>query len=470
MGHSINEFNSPLSNGINLCPVPEGDFEIKLITPQLSQNFRLGNGDHSLEGQDQEAIAVNPAEPKAPILFSLIVPTYNERKNVQQLVAVLTELLDAYMADGADPETNSAVSLGYEIIIVDDDSPDRTWELAAELMADYPQLRVMRRQGEKGLSTAVIRGWQVAEGEILGVIDGDLQHPPEVMIKMLDAARQGVDLVMASRHIEGGGVSDWGFIRRFLSRGAQTLGLIILPRVIGRVSDPMSGYFMVRRGAIAGCRLDPLGYKILIEVLGRGNIETITEVGYVFQERKEGESKVTWKQYVEYILHLVRLRSRGRLSRIYRNVVLPAKRFVKFGLVGLSGVFVDMTIFYLLSDPTTLHLGITRSKIIAGELAILNNFIWNDLWTFHDLSAGQHIWHQKFLRFCKFNLVCCLGLVFNLIILNVLYNHFHVNQYLANLIAIGTVMIWNFWINLNLSWRVTETEPLGNESKTKKKQ
>jgi len=494
MHQSTNEFNPKKSHdthndtnhAINLCPVPEGVFEVKLTSPRVARDFSLAHDSDSLadHNSDDNSASATPA----PILFSLIVPTYNERKNVQQLVAVLTELLDDYMTSinavannetvdeafnddiGEDLEqsgTKKTSLWGYEIIIVDDDSPDRTWELAAELMADYPQLRVMRRQGEKGLSTAVIRGWQVASGEILGVIDGDLQHPPEVMVKMLDAAREGVDLVAASRHIEGGGVSDWGFIRRFLSRGAQTLGLVILPRVIGRVSDPMSGYFMVRRGAIAGCRLDPLGYKILIEVLGRGNIETIREVGYIFQERKEGESKVTWKQYVEYILHLVRLRSRGRLSRIYRKVFLPAKRFVKFGLVGLSGVFVDMAIFYLLSDPTTLHLGITRSKIIAGELAILNNFIWNDLWTFHDLSAGQHIWHQKFLRFLKFNLVCCFGLIFNLIILNGLYNYFHVNQYLANLIAIGTVMIWNFWINLNLSWRVTETKHAKDHTETK---
>ena len=381
---SHNDPDSGMHYGMNLCPVPEG---VLAITPISAQDNAVSMGN---------SLRISVASAPRPILFSLIVPTYNERKNVQQLVAILTELLDNYAAnlgatslsqasltannltDIPDPAENSSnnndKNWGYEIIIVDDDSPDCTWELAAELTADYPQLRVMRRQGEKGLSTAVIRGWQVAAGEILGVIDGDLQHPPDVMVKMLDAARQGADLVVASRHVEGGGVSDWGFVRRFLSRGAQTLGLIILPRVIGRVSDPMSGYFMVRREAIAGCRLDPLGYKILIEVLGRGNIETIAEVGYIFQERKEGESKVTWKQYVEYILHLIRLRSRGRLSRIYRQIFLPVKRFTKFGLVGLSGVFVDMTIFYLLSDPSTLHLGITRSKIIAGELAILNNF------------------------------------------------------------------------------------------------
>ncbi|HBC43494.1 MAG TPA: sulfonate ABC transporter permease, partial [Pseudanabaena sp.] len=187
-----------------------------------------------------------------PVTFSLIIPTYNESKNLEKLVEVLSQILNSYWKGD------------YELIIVDDDSPDRTWQVGLELMPHYPQLRVMRRQQEKGLSTAVIRGWQASQGEILGVIDGDLQHPPETLINMLNEMQNGMDLVVASRHVEGGGVSDWGFIRRLLSRGAQMLGLIILPNVIGRVSDPMSGYFMVRRSAIANCLMNPLGYKILI--------------------------------------------------------------------------------------------------------------------------------------------------------------------------------------------------------------
>ena len=132
------------------------------------------------------------------------------------------------------------------------------------------------------------------------MIDADLQHPPEVLLKLLQATLDGADLAAASRHVEGGGVSDWSIVRRFLSRGAQMLGLMVCPAVVGRVSDPMSGYFMVRRSAIAGPHLNPVGYKILLEVIGRGNIDQIAEVGYVFQERESGESKVTWKQYVEY--------------------------------------------------------------------------------------------------------------------------------------------------------------------------
>ena len=301
--------------------------------------------------------AINTENSQGKLRFSLVIPTYNEGANVREIVRILSEILD-----GAIPQE-------YELIVVDDDSPDNTWKLAQELTPEYPQLRVMRRQGEKGLSTAVIRGWQVARGEILGVIDADLQHPPEILLQIWEEMERGADLGLASRHVEGGGVSEWSIIRRFLSRGAQMLGLMILPEVISRLSDPMSGYFMVRRSAVVGKYLSPVGYKILIEVTARGAIRWIAEVGYVFRERQAGESKVTWKQYVEYIQHLLRL----------RFDLWPVKRFLRFGISGFSGVFVDFGIFYVLR--TILGLGLTRSTILSSEVAIINNFLWNDLWT-----------------------------------------------------------------------------------------
>lgn len=381
------------------------------------------------------------------IQFSLVIPTYKESENIQNVVNRLSQILDEFI-----PED-------YELIVVDDDSPDKTWEVALSLMPEYPQLRVMRRQQERGLSTAVIRGWQAARGSILGVIDGDLQHPPHVLQKLLHEIHQGADLAVASRNAEGGGVSSWSFIRRFLSRGAQLLGLIILPSVLGRVSDPMSGYFVVRRNALSGITLNPVGYKILLEVVGRGRVRSIAEVGYVFCERKEGESKVTWKQYVEYIRHLLQLRfSTGKVGRFTQKINFPFGRFLRFGLVGLSGVFVDMAILYLLSDPTTLALPLTRSKIIAGEIAIFNNFIWNDAWTFADVSMKQQEWRQRLKRFLKFNLICLAGLMLNVLVLNLVFNFIIPNRYIANIIAIAIATIWNFWVNLKLSWRVTQTK------------
>ncbi len=379
------------------------------------------------------------------VRFSLVVPTYNESRNIERIVALLSQQLDAVLPHN------------YEIIVVDDDSPDGTWQLAQALMPSYPCLRVMRRQQERGLSTAVIRGWQVARGELLGVIDGDLQHPPEVLQQLLLAIAQGADLAVASRNADGGGVSTWSAMRRFLSRGAQLLGLVLLPGVVSRVSDPMSGYFLVRRCAIAGRSLHPLGYKILLEVLGRGEIDQIAEVGYVFQEREAGESKVTWKQYRDYIHHLVRLRvSLGRLGRISQRFNFLLGRFVRFAFVGLSGLVVNMGLLYLLHG--TLGLGLTRSAIVAGELAIINNFLWNDRWTFGDLSQRQQARHQVIRRFAKFNLICLMGLILNILILNVLFNGLHLNAYLANFLAIVAVTLWNFWINLKLSWRVTQVK------------
>ncbi|MEH2115901.1 glycosyltransferase [Nostoc sp.] len=381
------------------------------------------------------------------IELSLVIPTYKERDNIKNVVSILSQLLD------------ECIPGNYELIVVDDDSPDQTWEIAQSLIPEYPLLRVMRRQQERGLSSAVIRGWQAATGNVLGVIDGDLQHPPEVLTQLLRSVEQGADLAVASRHVEGGGVSSWSVARRFLSRGAQLLGLVILPGVLGRVSDPMSGYFMVRRSAIANATLNPVGYKILLEVIGRGNVDQVAEVGYVFRERTEGESKVTWKQYIDYIHHLVRLRlSTGRVGRLSKKVNFPVSRFLRFGLVGFSGVFVDMAILYLLSDPTTLAWPLTRSKIVAGEIAILNNFFWNDAWTFADVSARQQEWHQRLKRFLKFNAICLAGLVLNVLILNLVFNFIIHNRYIANFIAIAVATIWNFWINLKLSWRVTDVK------------
>jgi dolichol-phosphate mannosyltransferase len=370
-------------------------------------------------------------ERQAPIRLSLIVPTYNESRNLEELLRQLTAVLEPRLAGE------------YEILVVDDDSPDGTWAVAMRLAERWPAVRVMRRRSEKGLSTAVIRGWQAARGEVLAVIDADLQHPPEVLARLWEAIKAGADLAVASRHVEGGGVSDWSALRRALSRGAQLLGLAVLPSVVGRVSDPMSGYFMVRRAAIAGAEMSPLGYKILIEVLGRGRIRTVSEVGYVFRERLAGESKVTAKLYVDYLRHLVRL----------RLAMLPA-RFPRFAAVGLSGVGVDMALLFLLSDPHALGWELTPSKVLAAEAAMVNNFIWNDSWTFRDLAERSGGGTARLKRFAKFNVICAMGLALSVLLLALQVNVLRINRYLANAVAIALVTAWNFWMNKAFSWGI----------------
>ncbi|MEL6469535.1 MAG: glycosyltransferase [Cyanobacteria bacterium J06623_4] len=402
---------------------------------------------NSLLTTPQGPLEVSPTSPDADgITLSLIIPTYKESGNVAKIVAQLTDLLDNFI-----PEK-------YELILVDDDSPDLTWQVAQEITDKYPQLHVMRRQHERGLSSAVIRGWQAARGNILGVIDADLQHPPEILIKLLSATMDGADLAVASRHVEGGGVSDWSVVRRMLSRGAQVLGLLVCPAVVGRVSDPMSGYFMVRRQAIVHRRMSPIGYKILLEVIGRGQIQDIAEVGYVFQERESGESKVTWKQYIEYLGHLARLRSRGRIAKFRQK--FPIRRFTRYGLVGFSGILVDMAMLYFLHGA--LGIGLTTSKIIAAETAIVSNFLWNDSWTFADMVGQQTDMGSRLKRLLKFNTICFTGLIIDVLLLNLLFNIVfgQSRPYLANIIAISCVAVWNFWLNLKLSWRTSAVPKL----------
>lgn len=364
------------------------------------------------------------------VRLSLIIPTYNEATNVVPLIKSLEALL------------TPRLGASFELIVVDDDSPDGTWKVVQAILPAHPQLRLMRRQGEKGLSTAVIRGWQAARGEVIGVMDADMQHPVEANLGLFDEIERGADLAVASRHVSGGGVSDWSAARRVLSRGAQLLGLLLLPGVLGRLTDPMSGYFMLRRSAIEGIELSPLGYKILIEVVARGRVRWIGETGYVFRERAEGESKVTARLYLQYFQHLLRL----------RWATLPSSQLFRFCIVGGTGVVVDMGMLFLLSDPRMLGWGLTRSKIIGAETAILTNFLLNDAWTFRELARTAPGLKRKFRRFLGFNAICTAGLALNVLLLNLLFNVWHVDRYLANALAILAVTFWNYALNRRLNW------------------
>ncbi len=240
------------------------------------------------------ALAIEPCQPT--LYLSLVLPTYNERQTLPALLAQLTALLDRRLPNN------------YEVIVADDDSPDRTWELALGLMHRYPHLRVLRRQDERGLASAVARGWQAARGEVLGVMDADLQHPPATLLDLVAAMHSGVDLAIASRHSERDRSQDWSRWRQLLSSGARGLCWLLLPQASRYTTDPLSGYFLVRRQAIANCLLAPVGYKILLEVMSRGRIARWQDVSYSFGPRAAGESKVTQQHYWEYLQHLWSLR------------------------------------------------------------------------------------------------------------------------------------------------------------------
>ncbi len=256
----------------------------------------------------EAAIAAAPEGPlivqpiAARTALSVVVPTFQESANIGLFLAALCAALDPVLPGS------------YEIVVVDDDSPDGTLEIAARVAAEHPQIRLVKRRARRELATAVIRGWQLAQGRILATINADFQHPPQIIAGMWELA-QNVDLVVASRYCKGGGVGDWAWPRRLFSRGAQLLGIMILPQVFRRVTDPLSGCFMVRREALTGVELNPLGYKSLIEVLARGRVKSIAEFPYRMQSRARGESKATVGRSLDFAVQLWRLRKAWKEAR-----------------------------------------------------------------------------------------------------------------------------------------------------------
>ena len=229
-------------------------------------------------------------------MISLVVPTYKERANIERLV----ERGGVALAATGEP---------YELIIVDDNSPDGTADEVRRLQADRPWLKLLVRVNEKDLSTAVLAGWKMAKGDVLGCMDGDLQHPPEHLKKLVNQLRtSSAEIAIASRYVEQGSVSDWKFQRRIISWAATVLAAVLLPGKIRRVKDPMSGFFCLKRSVLEGVALKPIGYKILLEVLARGRWEKAVEVPYTFEERSRGGSKMGPLQVWQYVIHLLRIR------------------------------------------------------------------------------------------------------------------------------------------------------------------
>jgi dolichol-phosphate mannosyltransferase len=229
-------------------------------------------------------------------VISVVVPTYNERENIGALVS----RTGAALEQTGEP---------FELIIVDDDSQDGTADEVRRLGAARPWLRIICRRNQRDLSTAVLAGWEAAQGDMLGCMDGDLQHPPEHVRLLLDRLREpSVQIAIASRYVEHGGVSDWKFHRRMISWTATQLVALLMPRRVREIRDPMSGFFLLKKSVIHGVALNPVGYKILLEVLGRGSFTKAVEVPYIFEERARGGSKMGFRQTAQFFLHLLRLR------------------------------------------------------------------------------------------------------------------------------------------------------------------
>jgi dolichol-phosphate mannosyltransferase len=282
-------------------------------------------------------------------------------------------------------------------------------------------------------------GWAHASGGILGVIDGDGQHPPAVVVDLLDAMADRIDVAVASRNLPGGGVSNWSALRRMLSRGAQALGLLLLPGTVGRVTDPMSGYFLVRRDVIAGTNLDPVGYKILLEVLARGDVSRVAERPYVFLERERGESKVSAGHYVGYLRHLMRLRLHPLRSRA----------LVRYLVVTALALLADALAFLWIFDVQGWNL--TRSAAISGEVGILLTVLLHDLWTFAGRAARSSL--DRFRRLAGVQLALGVLLFLRLLLINALVNWFGLGPLAAFLVALAAVTPASHLLGSRLTWR-----------------
>lgn len=223
-------------------------------------------------------------------MLSVTLPTYNEAKNLPELLKGLSAVLSKEE---------------YEVIVVDDDSPDNTWQVAEDLKKHYPMLKVIRRIGRRGLSSAVVEGFNAAKGDVLLVMDSDLQHDPAIVGKLYDAVQGGADIAVASRYIEGGSVGEWVTGRRLLSRFATFLARTLPPV---RTSDPMSGFFALTKSSYESVRmqLHPTGFKILFEVLAHMHpSSTVAEVPLKFQMRKHGESKLSLSVEAAFLWQLL---------------------------------------------------------------------------------------------------------------------------------------------------------------------
>jgi dolichol-phosphate mannosyltransferase len=225
--------------------------------------------------------------------LALIIPTLREAKNLPGLLRDVRAVLDP-------------VGIRYEIIVVDDDSRDGTEEIVTAIGREDARVRLLVRKGERGLSGAVLYGWRQTDASILGVMDADLQHPPDLLPTLVAAILEGNDLAIGSRYTAGGQVGKWNPIRKALSTAAVwATWPIQRPGV--RAHDPMTGFFMLRRECVDGIDFQPSGFKLLLEILVRGRLRKVKEVPLTFGSRAQGASKANFKVGWDYAKLLLRL-------------------------------------------------------------------------------------------------------------------------------------------------------------------
>jgi dolichol-phosphate mannosyltransferase len=356
--------------------------------------------------------------------LSIVVPTYNESENLPILVDRIRKALGRTK---------------HEIIVVDDNSPDGTGEIAEHLARRYGNIKVVHREKKKGLASAVVDGFKHVSAPTVCVIDADLQHPPEKIPELFDEIKNGADIVVASRYVKGGGIRGWAKSRKIISRGAEILARLAIPNSHG-LSDPLSGFFMLKKDVIRGAELDPIGFKILLEVLVKGSYKKVVEVPYVFEKRLRGKSTLGFRENLNYLRHLSRLAQASG----------GAGQFLKFCVVGLSGVFVNMGLLWALTKFVGFDYRI--SAIFAIEISILSNFTLNELWTFGKRQKKGGLAE----RIAGFNLACVIGAAINFFILVILTEILHLHYLISNLFGIACATLWNYFTSAMWVWKCAE--------------
>jgi dolichol-phosphate mannosyltransferase len=354
--------------------------------------------------------------------ISIIVPTFSESENISELHSRLRKVL---------------ANESWELIFVDDDSPDGTADLARSLSDTDPRVRCIQRIGRRGLSTAVVEGILSSSAQLVVVMDADLQHDETIVPAMINEVRsRGLDIVVGSRYIAGGGTGDWDERRKTVSRIAGRLAKGLVPE---NLNDPMSGFFAVRAQVVrdAARHLSGYGYKILLDLfVSAGRPLRFAEVPYTFKPRVHGQSKLDSLVAWEYLMLL--------MDKRIGHIIAP--RLLFFLLVGGSGV----ALHYLVLSSLFLGLGVsfTVAQLVGTVCAMTSNFFLNNLFTYRD----QRLRGLKLVRgLLSFYAVCGMGALANI---GIAAYAFSANIEWALSAAAGIVVgtLWNYLATARFTW------------------
>ncbi len=331
-----------------LTPAPAEPADGRTLAPLLGL---AGAVRTPATSQESETCLTDSAGASRPRV-SIVIPTYNEREVIWATVQEV--LLTAEVSD-----------LDIEVLVVDDDSPDKTWSFVEWQFRDDP-VRVIRRVDERGLATAVLRGFQEANGEVLVCMDADGQHPPERLPDLvLPFQHEDVDATIGSRYVDGGGIDGWSRSRQVISRGGTLLAEVSVGRT-WQISDPMSGFFAVRRSLVDDILedLDPTGYKVLLEILARTDPRRVVEVPFTFRERQAGVSKLDARETLRFLAHL------GGLS--WREVDAVGVAILAVGTMMLASGPLPLAANVGLFGLAALVVSLRSARDLAADLTALD--------------------------------------------------------------------------------------------------